>query len=304
MNILVTGARGFVGRHLCDHLVTQGHTVTCLNSTNCNLIEKNNLLKYTHERYDRIYHLAASTKAGDYCLHHKGEQWIRNQLINTNVLWYWQQHQSQAHMITFGTSCAYPPQMLMKEENYMVGEPDKDLYTYAMTKRMLYEGVRALNHQFGMKYTYLVPNTMYGPRFDITDSHFIFDLIKKISCGKMDGSEVCLWGDGNQVRELVYIDDVLKIIDFATINCPNDVLNISCGRGFTIRQYANMICNMIGYDSSKIQYDTSAFTGVSKKVLSVEKLNRLTTFNFTPIEVGLKRTVDYYLDKTYELQNV
>ncbi len=55
MNVLVTGASGFVGRHLCDHLVKQGMIVTCLNSKNCDLTEKNNLRKYTIGKYDRIY---------------------------------------------------------------------------------------------------------------------------------------------------------------------------------------------------------------------------------------------------------
>ena len=52
------------------------------------------------------------------------------------------------------------------EENYMVGEPDRDLYTYAMTKRMLYTGLKALNHQFGMQFRHLIPSTLYGPLFD------------------------------------------------------------------------------------------------------------------------------------------
>ena len=50
-----------------------------------------------------------------------------------------------------------------------------------MTKRMLYQGVRALNKQFGMKYLCLVPSTLYGPKYhlDGRQMHFIFDLIRK-----------------------------------------------------------------------------------------------------------------------------
>ena len=97
-------------------------------------------------------------------------------------------------MISMGTGCAYPPELELKEENYLVGEPDHDLYTYAMTKRMLYVGQIALNHQFGMQYRHLMPSTLFGTKFDREDSHFIFDLIKKIVAGKTKGTPVELWG--------------------------------------------------------------------------------------------------------------
>ena len=126
MKILVTGGTGFLGRHLVPDLQRQGAEVTIINSRNCNLVEKQNLLQFKDTKFDRIYHLAAWTKAGDFCLYHKGEQWIINQQINTNVLWFWREHQPQAVMIAMGTGCAYPPELELKEENYMVGEPDGD----------------------------------------------------------------------------------------------------------------------------------------------------------------------------------
>jgi GDP-L-fucose synthase len=295
MNVLVTGGTGFLGRHLVPDLQRQGSEVTIINTRNCDLVEKRNLLQFADTRFDRIYHLAAWTKAGDFCLYHKGEQWLINQQINTNVLGFWREYQEKALMVSMGTGCAYPPELELKEENYLVGEPDHDLYTYAMTKRMLYVGHLSLHHQFGMKYNHLMPSTLFGPGFDRADSHFIFDLIKKIVAGKRHGTPVALWGTGSQIRELIYVDDAIKLINLAVEHCPNDILNLGSGRGYSIRHYAEMICEIVGYDPAKIIYDTTKWSGVSKKVFNTDKINRLfPDFIFTDIRVALTETIRYY----------
>lgn len=296
MKALVTGGTGFLGRHLVPYLEGRGVECIVLNSKNCDLTVAANLAALPDERYDRIYHLAAWTKAGDFCLTHKGEQWIVNQQINTNVLAYWFREQRQATLIAMGTSCAYPPERPFSEENFLVGEPDHDLWTYAMTKRMLLEGLQALHHQFDMPYRFLVPSTLYGPRFDGEDSHFIFDLTRKIIRGKEHGEPVVLWGDGSQVRELIYVDDAVRLIDRATEDVPNDILNLGSGQGHTIREYAETICALVGYDPAAIRYDLDAYVGVAKKVFVTDKIRRLfPDFAFTPMREGVRAVVeDYY----------
>ena len=130
MQIGITGATGFLGTSLVTALERQrGHTVVKLSTANCNLTDANALGAFPHPRYDVIYHLAAWTRAGDFCLRHPGEQWIINQQINTNVLAWWQSRQPQAKLISIGTSCAYAPDMPLVEENYLVGMPIASLFT-------------------------------------------------------------------------------------------------------------------------------------------------------------------------------
>ncbi|NES86733.1 MAG: NAD-dependent epimerase/dehydratase family protein [Moorea sp. SIO2B7] len=297
MKIIVTGGTGFLGTTLCSQLEAQGHELTRLNSKNCDLTQKDSLLKFNHQTYDQIYHLAAWTQAGDFCLYHPGEQWIINQQINTNVLAWWQQYQPQAKLICMGTSCAYSPDLDLVEENYMTGLPIESLFTYAMTKRMLYAGLLALKKQYGLKYLCLVPSTLYGSGYhtDGRQMHFIFDLSRKIIRGKLYGEPVILWGDGYQSRELVFIDDFVNIAIQLAATVDNDLINIGAGEEFPIRHFAKLICERVGYDFNAIQFDTSRYVGAKSKCLGVNKLKQyLPDLSLTPLELGLTKTIEWF----------
>ncbi|HET6881187.1 MAG TPA: NAD-dependent epimerase/dehydratase family protein [Pirellulales bacterium] len=294
MRVLVTGATGFLGTSLCARLTARGDEVVRLGSKNCDLTKAGSLAIFDGVRYDQIYHLAAWTQAGDFCLTHPGEQWIINQQINTNVLCWWQARQPQAKLIAMGTSCAYPPEGELTEDRFLTGEPIDSLFTYAMTKRMLYVGLTALARQFGLQYLCLVPSTLYGTGYhtDGRQMHFIFDLIRKILRGKLHGEPVVLWGDGYQSRELVFVDDFSRIALELADRVSNEVVNIGAGEEFAIRHFARLICDEVGYDFRRIQFDTSRYVGARSKCLSVAKLHRLLPgLKLTPLKDGLTTTI-------------
>ena len=303
MKIIVTGSSGFLGTALCRYLEDQGHELTKLTSQNCDLRQADNLDNFKSKQYDLLFHLAAWTQAGDFCLKHPGEQWIINQQINTNVLAWWLEQQPQAKLVFMGTSCAYAAESKLRESEYMQGEPIDSLYTYAMTKRMLYQGARALNKQYGLRYICAVPSTLYGPGYhtDGRQMHFVFDLIRKIIRGKEFGEPVVLWGDGYQKRELVFVDDFVNILWQLVNNFDNELFNIGAGEEFSIRTFAEHICARIGYPSGSIVYDTNRYVGAKSKCLNVEKIRTaLNHLSLTSLDCGLHRTIEwFYLAKAY-----
>lgn len=299
MDILVTGATGFLGTALCRELRIAGHSTVQLNSRNCDLRRQGTLSAYSDKRFDQIFHLAAWTQAGDFCLYHPGEQWIINQQINTNVLAWWQESQPQAKLTFMGTSCSYAPDQPLVEGNYLEGLPISSLFTYAMTKRMLHVGALALTRQYGLRHLCLVPSTLYGPGYhtDGRQMHFIFDLIRKILRGKHFGEPVSLWGNGHQKRELVFVDDFVRLMLQLNASVDNDLLNIGAGEEFSIRQFASLICDIVGYDARLIQYDESKYVGASSKCLDVTKMKNLVPdFVPTSLQDGLARTVAWFED--------
>ncbi len=299
MRILVTGASGFLGRFVCNELIKQGSDVTGLSSKTCDLRDFCSLSKLKEQQYDSIIHLAAWTQAGDFCVHHPGEQWINNQSINTNLLRWWCQFQPQAKLISIGTSCSYDPTSSLSEENYLLGRPIESLYTYAMTKRMLHIGQMAAANQFQQHYLTVVPSTLYGPDYhtDGRQLHFIFDLIRKIVRGKLYGSPVLLWGDGHQRREIVHVEDFAKLLSWLAVHLDNDVINVGAGEDYAIRDFAKMIADHVNYDASLIQYDESRYTGARSKCLSTWKLRSvLPDVEMTPISKGLPATIDWFVE--------
>lgn len=297
MKILITGATGFVGRALCERLKASGHDLVELNSKNCDLTRPESLTNHQHPLYDQIYHLAAWTQAGNFCINHPGEQWILNQLINTNVLTWWQRYQPQAKLISIGSSCAYAPDREMVEENYLQGRPIDSLLAYAMSKRMLYVGLLALHKQFNLEYLHIIPCTLYGPGYhtDGRQMHFIFDLIRKILRGKLYNEPVVLWGNGYQKREIMFIDDFVRIVIDLSTKLKNDLINIGVGEEFTIRDYAQIICEEVGFPFADIKYDLSAYIGTLTKCLNIQKLKKLIPdLKLMPLKLGIKKTVSWF----------
>ena len=250
MKILITGSTGFVGKHLIKRLKKQEekHEIIEINSTNFTSmwnLEKNSI--------EVIIHLAVKTEAGGYCQDHPGEQWIINNSINSDMLAYWADNQQRAHMITFGSSCGYNKNVSKTPANYLKGEVEEGYEVYGNVKRNLLIGLKALNKEFFMSYSYLIPSVFYGPDYNLNDKHFIFDLIRKIIAAKDLGYTVTLWGDGTQERELIYIDDAVDLI-IACIDNPDapTFFNLTSGKTHTLKEYAQAICDIVDFDSKKI----------------------------------------------------
>jgi GDP-L-fucose synthase len=303
MNIFVTGGNGFLGRFLIESLRQDGHNVVCPTSKECDLTDDKSLNQFNDINFEKIYHLAAWTQAGDFCLRHSGEQWIINQKINTNLLTWWQKTQSSSKLIFMGTSCAYDPDLELVEENYMAGEPIESLYTYAMTKRMLLQGARALEKQFGMEWLCVVPSTLYGSGYhtDGRQMHFIFDLIRKIILGQHQNKEVVLWGDGTQRRELVLVSDFINTLHFLEKNNATGIYNIGSGKDYTITFFAEQISALIGYDKGLIKYDTTKYVGAKSKKLIVNKLLNINPeyiHQQTSLKIGLENVIKWF-ENTY-----
>lgn len=305
MQVLITGASGFVGKTLVPVIQSQGHDIVAISSKNCDLRDSASLAPFNDRSFDLIYHLAVWTQAGDFCLYHPGEQWLMNQKINTNVLDWWSKKQPQAKLIAIGTSCAYDPDYPLEEAYYLKGSPIESLMAYGMTKRMLLCGLSSLHQQFGLNYLFLIPSTLYGIAGYHTDGkqlHFIFDIIRKIMRGALFGDPVVLWGDGEQKRELVHVDDFIAAMLQLAGSVNHEAVNIGEGHEHSIKEFARMVCDQTGYPFSKIGFDTGRYVGARSKVLSISKLKSLLPdYQVRLPESGIREMVEWLLQNRHLL---
>ena len=261
---LVTGATGFLGKAL-KKLNKEGHKVFDSSTSIANLYDIKNLLIYKKVNFDFIFHTAAVTYPGKKINDLNIKQWVNNQLINTNIINFWYRYQPNAKFITFGTSAMYSQKKEMIEKNCLLDKPEKQYYIYGITKRMLLEGLIATSDLKNMKYIFYIPTIIYGPNFKLDDGHFIYDLIRKIYAGKKFGKDVILWGDGNQERDLIYIDDAVNSI-YSNLNLNNEIINLGRNHSSKIVEYAKIISDYLNYDYNLIKFDKDRDIGVKKEI--------------------------------------
>lgn len=298
--VFITGGSGFLGRNLIKFLKKKKIKVFAPSSKEVDLL-KYNQIKKIKNNFDTIYHLAAWTQAGDFCLKHPMEQWLVNQEINTNIVKWWSDNGNKSSkIIIIGTSCCYDEKGTFLEKNYLNEKPHHSLATYAMTKKMLLQGVISCQLQKKLNWNCFIPSTLYGQGYNISHKtpHFIFDLVKKILRGKYFGEKVELWGDGNQTREIIHVDDF--ILNMFNINnkTNNQIFNIGGGSEYTIKHFANIICKKAMFDYKKIHFDKAKYVGAKSKKLSINKILKMNSNyrkNLKSLEQGISEMVDWHV---------
>ena len=301
-NVLITGGTSFVGKNLANKLRGLGAKPFTFGSDKFDLATKEGAEKaFQTSKYDFIIHMAALQNAADWPMYHTGIQFHVNSLIHVNSIEAWRKFQPQAKFIGVGSSCSYPGEIeVLKEEDYDKGKLHESVWAYGFTKKLMSVGIEAYKKQYGLKGTTAIFGTLYGPYddFDLKTAHVVGALISKFCDAKKQGiSEVEVWGDGNQTRELIYVEDQLDGLLMIAQNYDGKMLNLGTGIQTTITDLAEKIKEISRYPG-KIVYNTNKFVGVIHKVLNISKAKREIGWTeenkMHSLEQGLKKTIDWY----------
>lgn len=204
-------------------------------------------------------------------------------------------------IINLGSSCIYPldAPTPIKESSLLDGKLEETNSPYAIAKIAGIELGRSLHSQFGHEVINLMPTNLYGPRDNFSDlnSHVIPGLIQRIHNAKIEKNKnVEIWGSGKPLREFLYVNDLADAIKFIINNNVRDeLINIGSGEEITIKDLANLICEVIGYNGSLL-FDSSMPDGNPRKLLDSSKINSLGWKAKTKLKNGLEKTYKWYVE--------
>jgi len=202
-----------------------------------------------------------------------------------------------------GTICAYPKftPVPFKEENLWDGYPEETNAPYGLAKKMLLVQSQAYRQQYGFNAIYLLPVNLYGPgdNFDPEYSHVIPALIKKVFDAMERGEDkIEAWGSGSPTREFLYVEDAAEGIVLATEKYDKpDPVNLGAGFEISIKELAEMICELAGFDGT-VGWDTTKPDGQPRRRLDITRAREEFGFEArTEFREGLKRTIDWYREE-------
>lgn len=192
---------------------------------------------------------------------------IQNNLINSAYI------NNIKNLIFFGSSCIYPKysNQPIKEKYLLMGPLEYTNEPYAIAKIAGIKLCENYNIQYRTNYRCLMPTNIYGPNdnYNPKTSHFYPALIRRIYFAKIKNlKSIKLWGTGNVKRELIYVDDVAEAcIYFMNKNIKETLINIGCGKDYTIKYYASFLKKIIKTKVNIKFNKNKIYDGTPRKIL-------------------------------------
>ncbi|HSA78124.1 MAG TPA: UDP-glucuronic acid decarboxylase family protein [Nitrospirota bacterium] len=304
MRILVTGGAGFLGSHLCERLLVEGHEVLCLD--NFFTGRKKNVEHLLNQPYfelirhditlpillevDRIYHLACPASPIHY--QYNAIKTIKANVIGTiNMLGI--AKRVKARILFASTSEVYgdPAVHPQKEDYWGNVNPIGIRSCYDEGKRVAETLMMDYHRQNGVDIKIVRIFNTYGPRMLLNDGRVVSNFIVQA----LKGEDITIYGKGTQTRSFCYVDDLIegmtRMMDAENFTGP---VNLGNPEEYTILELAQKIITMTG-SRSKISHKPLPSDDPTQRqpdiTLAGQKLGWKPDVSVTD---GLQKTIEYF----------
>ena len=299
--IYVAGHRGMVGSAILRKLRELGYNnIIYRTHQELNLTRQNSVEEFFDKERPEFVFLAAAKVGGIWANHTYPADFIYdNMVIQTNII-----HASYEFkvkkLLFLGSSCIYPKQcpQPMKENHLLSGYLEPTNEPYAVAKIAGIKMCQAYNRQYGTNFISVMPTNLYGPydNFDLETSHVLPALIRKCHEAKVsEAKEMEVWGTGTPKREFLHVNDLSDAcVYLMNTFTDNEIINIGVGEDLTIRELAELISKIVGFEG-KLRFDTTKPDGTPVKRLDVTKLNAAGWRATIPLKRGIEETYKWCL---------
>ncbi len=298
--IYVAGHRGLVGSAIVRHLQVAGYNNLILRThSELDLISQDAVREFFEaEKPDYVF-LAAAKVGGIRANMESPAQFLYdNIVIQTNII-----HQAYLSgvkkILILGSSCIYPrecPQP-MKEDYLLDGKLEPTNEGYALSKIVALKMGEFYKRQYGFNAISVMPCNLYGQNdsFDPLHSHVLSATVKKFVDAIDEGRDtVVMWGTGNARREFLNVDDMAAACLFMMEHYEGETfINIGCGEDYSIRELAETVARLTGFDG-RIEWDTTKPDGMMKKCMDVTRMKEMGFEPRISLEEGIKHVIEEY----------
>ncbi len=305
-HVLVTGGAGFIGSHLVDALVKNGVTVRVIDDLSSGFkknldsldkiefieedISKLEVVQNVVSDIDIIFHIAANANVPlsvenptlDYMSNVKGTF----NLLKTCV-------DSEVKKVVFASSAAIfgEPKYLPIDEAHSTNP----ISPYGASKLAGELYGFAFQETYGIKFTSLRIFNAIGPR---QPRYVIYDFLNKL---KNDNSKLEILGTGKNIRDFIYVGDLVKIFMDCAEKAISDgkAYNLGTGVGISITELATKILKELNLKNTKLTYTGFSWKGdILKLISNPNKLNKdLNIKSFTPLSDALSDEIEWFQQK-------
>ena len=323
MRILVCGAGGFIGGHLVKDLINDGHDLVCVDvkpfeywfqiyeknkNFSLDLKEYENCLKVT-ENIDYIYNMACNMGGMGFIENNKAECML-SVLINTNILRSCIHNKVKKYFFS-SSACVYNASK--QKKTFIDGLKESDAYPadpedgYGWEKLFSERMCRHFSEDFGIDTRVVRYHNVYGPEgtYDGGREKAPAAICRKIVQAKIDKKNIIdVWGDGEQTRSFMYIDDCIKGTKMIFNSKSQDVYNLGSSEQVSINQMIDVIEEIAEYKVER-NYQLDKPKGVRGRSSDNNKI--LSDFDWQPsisLRDGLNKTYKWIYNQMTSGNNI
>jgi len=311
MKILVTGGAGFIGSNVVDAYIRAGHEVVIVDNLSSGKKENLNPAArfYCVDITDKkSLHKIFSDEKPDIINHHAAQIDVRKSVADPvfdaqinilgmlNLLELSRLNGGMVKKIIFASSGGTiygecPGDKPLPDEN----TPPNPLSPYGVSKLASEFYIKYYSYQFGIKFTILRYANVYGPR---QDPHGEAGVVAIFSNKLLNRQECIIYGDGKQMRDYVYVEDVTRANLLALSRGDNEIINIGTSIATDVKKLFSMMASLMeGYNLEPIHRPPREGELI-RSVLNINKAEKVLDWRpQVSLEEGLRNTLDFFRSK-------